>query len=102
MAHPHPLVRVHTLDLRWRVEPGDALPDGRDLGPNGEKGWRVDWGVTHYGSPMPSGKPRRLGSAPLDYARETREVSDPDTQIPKPVFEKLLKLYDEIIEARLY
>lgn len=101
--HPHPLVCVHTLAPGWTLEPGDALPDGRDLGPRGEKGWRVEWCVMHHSaSARVGGKRRYLGSAPLNYARETREICDPDRQIPKPVFAQVSSLYDEIIEAGLY
>ena len=98
-AHPHPLVRVHEFG-NYMVTPDGPLPDGRDIGPNGEEGWAQDWFVEanlHEGSSV------KRFSASLVCALNEGTFSDPwERPIPASVLRKLEKLADKLAGAGLY
>jgi hypothetical protein len=91
-GHPHSLVRTHVFGS-WKVEPDGPLPDGRDIGPQGQAGWAQNWFVLGP----------RGASASLDFACSTGFCSDDDeTPIPSYVFAKIQDLYDQLVAEGLY
>ena len=102
--HPHPLVRVHTFG-NYKVTPDGPLPDGRDIGPNGEEGWAQEWiveaDIREGGSVLPRRSCRF--SASLTCALNEGTFSHPwERPIPASVLEKLDKLADKLAGAGLY
>jgi len=98
-AHPHPLVREHTFGP-YKVSPDGPLPDGRDLGPNGEPGWRLDWFVE---ADLREGGSVQCFSASLTLALNEGTFSSPwERPIPDSVLRKLEALADKLAGAGLY
>jgi hypothetical protein len=99
--HPHALVRTHTLGA-YRVSPCGALPDGRDLGPNGEPGWRLDWFIEADLLDAEEGRTVNY-SASLVCALNEGTFSDPwERPIPPNVMVKLEALADRLADAGLF
>ena len=97
--HPHPLVREHTFG-NYKVTPDGPLPDGRDIGPNGEEGWRQDWFVE---ADIREGGSVQRFSASLTFVLNEGTFSSPwERPIPASVLEKLDKLADKLAGAHLY
>lgn len=97
--HPHPLVRVHTFG-NYSVVPEGPLPDGRDIGPNGEEGWAQEWGVE--ADLREDGRVRRF-SASLTWVVNEGTFHHPwERPIPVPVLEKLDELVERLADAGLY
>lgn len=97
--HPHPLVRVHTFG-NYNVVPDGPLPDGRDIGPNGEEGWAQEWIVE---ADLREGGSVKRFSASLTCALGMGTFSHPwERPIPESVLEKLDKLVERLADAHLY
>lgn len=97
--HPHPLVRVHTFG-NYNVIPDGPLPDGRDVGPNGEEGWAQEWVVE---ADLREGGSVQSFSASLTCALDMGTFSHPyERTIPESVLSKLEKLADKLADAGLY
>ena len=97
--HPHPLVRVHTFG-NYEVIPDGPLPDGRDVGPNGEEGWAQEWVVE---ADIRVGSSVQRFSASLTCATQMGEFSHPyERPIPASVLSKLEKLAGKLADAHLY
>lgn len=97
--HPHPLVRVHTFG-NYNVAPDGPLPDGRDVGPNGEEGWAQDWSVeaTLY----EAGRPVQF-SASLVFVVSMGTFSHPwERPIPEHILRRIEALEEELVDAHLY
>jgi len=97
--HPHPLVRVHRIGV-YNVEPDGPLPDGRDVGPEGQPGWRQDWFVS---ADLRDGNEVHCFSASLTLALNEGTFSDPwERPIPVRTMERLEKLAAKLANAGLY
>ena len=100
-SHPHPLARTHVLGA-YRIVPDGPLPDGRDLGPNGEPNWRLDWFIEADLRDPETGR-RKNFSASLVLAINEGTFSDPwEREIPPSVMAKLEALADRLAAADLY
>ena len=99
--HPHPLACLHILGA-YRVSPCGALPDGRDLGPNGEPGWRLDWFVE--ADLLDPEEDRKVNfSASLVCALNEGTFSAPwEREIPPSVMRRLEALADRLAAAGLF
>jgi hypothetical protein len=99
--HPHPLVRTYTLGA-YRVAPDGPLPDGRDLGPNGEPGWRQDWFIEADLLDPETGR-RENYSASLVAALDMGTFTAPwEREIPPSVMRKIEALADRLAAADLF
>lgn len=97
--HPHPLVRVHEFG-NYKVTPDGPLPDGRDVGPNGEEGWAQEWCVE---ADLREGSSVQCFSASLDCALQMGTFSHPwERPIPARIMERLERLADKLAGAGLY
>lgn len=95
----HPLVRTHELGA-YRVVPDGPLPDGRDVGPDGQPGWRQDWFVE---ADLREGGSVQRFSASLTLAVNEGTFSHPwDRQIPARTLRWLTTLSDRLADAGLY
>lgn len=98
-AHPHPLVRVHEFG-NYKVAPCGPLPDGRDIGPDNQPGWRMDWFIE---ADLREGGSVQCFSASLTLALNEGTFSDPwEREIPASVLRKLEALADKLAGAGLY
>ena len=99
--HPHALARTHILGA-YKVAPCGALPDGRDLGPNGEPGWRLDWFVEADRLDPEEGREVNF-SASLVCAINEGTFSAPwEREIPPTVMRRLEALADKLADAGLF
>ena len=99
--HPHALARTHTLGA-YRVSPEGPLPDGRDLGPNGEPGWRLDWFIEADLRDPEEGRTVNY-SASLVCALNEGTFSAPwEREIPPSVMRRLEALADRLAAADLF
>lgn len=98
-SHPHPLVRTHELGA-YRVVPDGPLPDGRDVGPDGQPGWRQDWFVE---ADLREGGSVQVFTASLTLAVNEGTFSHPwERPIPPSVLRRLTTLADRLADADLY
>lgn len=98
--HPHPLVRPHSIGA-YRVVPEGPLPDGRDVGPEGQPGWRQDWFV--QARLRDEDGATAVFSASLVCALNEGTFSDPwERPIPPSVMAKLEALADKLAAADLF
>ena len=99
--HPHALVRTHLIGA-YKVAPDGPLPDGRDIGPNGEPGWRLDWFVEADLRDPETGRVENF-SASLVCALNEGTFSAPwEREIPPAVMRKLEALADKLAAADLF
>lgn len=99
--HPHPLACTHILGA-YKVAPCGALPDGRDLGPNGEPGWRLDWFIEADLLDAEEGRTVNY-SASLVCALNEGTFSAPwEREIPPTVMRRLETLADRLADAGLF
>lgn len=99
--HPHPLVRSYTL-AGCRVVPDGPLPDGRDVGPEGQPGWRLDWSVE---ADLRDPEEDRVESfsASLFFALMEGKFSSPwEREIPPATMRRLETLAGFLAAAGLY
>jgi hypothetical protein len=99
--HPHALVRTHLIGA-YKVAPDGPLPDGRDIGPNGEPGWRLDWFLEARLRDPETGDVDTF-SASLVCALNEGTFSAPwEREIPPAVMRKLEALADKLAAADLF
>lgn len=99
--HPHALVCTHTLGA-YKVAPCGALPDGRDIGPNGEPNWRLDWFLEADLLDPEEGREVNF-SASLVCALNEGTFSAPwEREIPPSVMRRLEALADRLAAAGLF
>lgn len=99
--HPHPLVREHTFG-NYKVAPDGALPDGRDIGPNGEPNWRLDWFFEADLFDPEEGQEVNF-SVSLVWALSEGTFSSPwEREIPPSVMCRLEALADRLAAASLF
>lgn len=70
LPHPDSEVRVYecyTPGTRYRIDFGLPLPDDRDIGPEGQRGWRLEWAL--WALDPETGEV--LGSSSLGFAYDT-------------------------------
>jgi hypothetical protein len=97
--HPHPLVKVHTFN-GYRVVPDGPLPDGRDVGPQGQPGWAQDWSVE---ADLREGGSVQRFSASLACASQMGTFSHPwERPIPESILRRIERLEEQLVDAGLY
>lgn len=97
--HPSPLVKTYPLDLRWTLIPGDALPDGRDVGPEGQADWCLYWDVESRRNCLPGNGQCSVSANVADGEGECCDCSGP---IPLAVLDNLDPILEQLAEAGLY
>lgn len=99
--HPHPLARTHTLGA-YRVCPDGPLPDGRDLGPEGQPGWRLDWFIEANLRDPETGRVENYSASLVCALNESTFSAPWEREIPPSVMRRIEALADRLAAADLY
>lgn len=111
LPHPDSEVRpyeCYTPGTLYRIDFGPPLPDDRDIGPEGQRGWRLEWTLWA----IDPGTEEVLGSSSLGCAYDTGCVEitaycDYDCQhghdraLPSAVRRWLDRIFDRLCEAQV-
>lgn len=99
--HPHPLVRTYAFGA-YKVVPDGPLPDGRDVGPDGQPGWRLDWSVEADLRDPETGRVETF-TASLVCASYNGTFSHPwEREIPPATMQRIEALADRLADAGLF
>ena len=99
MTHPSQLVKPYYLGAGWKLVPGDPLPDERDIGPDGQKGWCLYWDVESRRGCLP-GNGKCAVSA--NVADGEGECCDCGEAIPETALDNLDPILEQLAVSGVY
>lgn len=100
-THPHPLARTHLIG-DYLVSPDGPLPDGRDLGPEGQPGWRLDWFIEADLFDAEEGRMVTYSASLVCALNESTFSAPWERPIPPSVMRRLEALADRLAAADLF
>lgn len=112
LPHPDSEVRVYTYytpGTLYRIDFGQPLPDGRDIGPEGQRGWRLEWALWAINPETEE----VLGSSSIGFAysqgaieasaycHESCEHGAAERPLPHTVRQWIERIFDRIVGAQV-